>query len=89
MAMPGICDAPRTNPPLIAGLARDATAVTRETPDSLANPRRILQNSLTRLGAVMSEKEGRVSGTRWRVSVPATEMGLLLIFVLLAAAGSL
>jgi hypothetical protein len=37
----------------------------------------------------MSEKEGRVSGFRWRVSVPVTELGLLFIFVLLAAAGSL
>jgi hypothetical protein len=37
----------------------------------------------------MGEKEGRVGGIRLRVSVPATELGLLLIFVLLAAAGSL
>jgi hypothetical protein len=37
----------------------------------------------------MGEKEGRVGGIRLRVSVPVTELGLLLIFVLLAAAGSL
>jgi hypothetical protein len=37
----------------------------------------------------MGEKEGRVGGFRLRVSVPVTELGLLLIFVLLAAAGSL
>jgi hypothetical protein len=37
----------------------------------------------------MGEKDRRVGGFRVRVSVPVTEMGLLLIFVLLAAAGSL
>jgi hypothetical protein len=37
----------------------------------------------------MGETERRVGGFRWRVSVPATELGLLLIFILLAAAGSL
>jgi hypothetical protein len=37
----------------------------------------------------MGEKEGRVRGFRVRVSVPVTELGILVIFVLLAAAGSL
>ena len=82
-----VTPAHQSRAPRRTGRARGVVAA--ERPESLANLRRILHNTLTRLGAVMSEKEGRVSGTRLRVSVPVTELGLLLIFVLLAAAGSL